>query len=295
MNIFKKITTSTLFQSIIIFTIFVAGAQVGLETMRDFAEKNQDLLSLVDMIILIIFVIEAALKILAEGKQPWKYFKDPWNIFDFTIITFCIFAQVLLIHAEFIMVLRLVRILRLFRIITILPDLQLIVGTLLRSIPSMFYLALLLLLLFYVYGAIAVFIFGDNDPIHFKNLPTSMLSMFRVATLEDWTDIMYINMYGSANYGYSGNEHLTANSVGRPIFAAFFFVSFVAVGTMIVLNLVIGVIINSMEETKKERIHELQKKAKEENGITVKDHLLTEMEELSLRIFEIKKEIERMD
>ena len=100
----------------------------------------------------------------------------------------------------------------------------------------------------------AVFLFAENDPIHFRNLQTSILSLFRVVTLEDWTDVMYINMYGSENYGYSSNDlaKWTPISSSSPLGAAIFFVSFVLIGIMIVLNLVIGVIMNSMDESNAE-------------------------------------------
>lgn len=100
----------------------------------------------------------------------------------------------------------------------------------------------------------AVFLFAENDPIHFRNLQTSILSLFRVVTLEDWTDVMYINMYGSENYGYSSNDlaKWSPISSASPLGGALFFVSFVLIGTMIVLNLVIGVIMNSMDESNAE-------------------------------------------
>jgi voltage-gated sodium channel len=118
----------------------------------------------------------------------------------------------------------------------------------------MFYVSILLFLLFYIYGTMAVFLFAENDPIHFRNLQTSILSLFRVVTLEDWTDVMYINMYGSENYGYSSNDlaKWTPISSSSPLGGALFFVSFVLIGTMIVLNLVIGVIMNSMDESNAE-------------------------------------------
>ena len=106
----------------------------------------------------------------------------------------------------------------------------------------MFYVCLLLTLLFYIYGTMAVFLYSENDPVHFKDLQTSMLSLFRVATLEDWTDIMYINMYGSDNYGYEIN---VARILTIPPRSSDFFSSFVFIGTMVVPNLVIGVIMNS--------------------------------------------------
>ena len=91
---------------------------------------------------------------------------------------------------------------------------------------------------------------GENDPVHFRNLQTSMLSLFRVVTLEDWTDIMYINMYGCENYGYDSIMSRCTASTGNKWGAAIFFVSFVLIGTMIFLNLFIGVIMTGMDEAR---------------------------------------------
>lgn len=151
-------------------------------------------------------------------------------------------------------VLRLFRLLRVFRLISVIPKLQLLVTALLRSLPSMFYVCLLLFLLFYVYAVIGVMLFSGNDPIHFGNLWSSFLSLFRIVTLEDWTDVMYLQMYGSDVYqGY--NQALTGlefTPKAMPLIGALYFVSFVTIGTMIMLNLVIGVIINGMDEAQKE-------------------------------------------
>ncbi|MEO0404757.1 MAG: ion transporter, partial [Bacteroidota bacterium] len=149
-------------------------------------------------------------------------------------------------------ILRLLRLLRVLKLIKALPKLQLLVNSLLKSIPSLGYVSLLLLLLFYIYAVAGVFFFGENDPIHFENLQMSMLSLFRVVTLEDWTDVMYINMFGCENYGYDGNEALCTNSSGNPMLSVAFFVTFVLIGTMIMLNLFIGVIMAAMEESKEE-------------------------------------------
>jgi len=201
-----------------------------------------------------IFVIEAVIKILAEGNRPQNYFKNPWNVFDFIIVVACLLGPVIHLGADFLPVLRLARILRVLRLVSAIPKLQLLVSCLLRSLPSMFYVSILLFLLFYIYGTMAVFLFAENDPIHFRNLQTSILSLFRVVTLEDWTDVMYINMYGSENYGYSSNDlaKWSPISSASPLGGALFFVSFVLIGTMIVLNLVIGVIMNSMDESNAE-------------------------------------------
>jgi voltage-gated sodium channel len=250
----KSIVNSKIFQRLILVTILLAGVVVGVQTYKAFAREHAIVLNTLDSFILGIFVIEAVIKILAEGNRPQNYFRNPWNIFDFIIVVACLLGPVINLGADFLPVLRLARILRVLRLVSAIPKLQLLVSCLLRSLPSMFYVSILLFLLFYIYGTMAVFLFAENDPIHFRNLQTSILSLFRVVTLEDWTDVMYINMYGSENYGYSSNDlaKWTPISSSSPLGGALFFVSFVLIGTMIVLNLVIGVIMNSMDESNAE-------------------------------------------
>lgn len=250
----KSIVNSTFFQRLILVTILLAGVVVGVQTFKAFAREHAFVLTMLDSFILGIFVIEAVIKILAEGNRPQNYFKNPWNVFDFSIVVACLLGPVIHLGADFLPVLRLARILRVLRLVSAIPKLQLLVSCLLRSLPSMFYVSILLFLLFYIYGTMAVFLFAENDPIHFRNLQTSILSLFRVVTLEDWTDVMYINMYGSENYGYSSSDlaKWTPISSATPLGGALFFVSFVLIGTMIVLNLVIGVIMNSMDESNAE-------------------------------------------
>jgi len=250
----KSIVNSKFFQRLILVTILLAGVVVGVQTFKAFAGEHAIVLNTLDSFILGIFVIEAVIKILAEGNRPQNYFKNPWNVFDFIIVVACLLGPVIHLGADFLPVLRLARILRVLRLVSAIPKLQLLVSCLLRSLPSMFYVSILLFLLFYIYGTMAVFLFAENDPIHFRNLQTSILSLFRVVTLEDWTDVMYINMYGSENYGYSSNDlaKWSPISSASPLGGALFFVSFVLIGTMIVLNLVIGVIMNSMDESNAE-------------------------------------------
>ena len=250
----KSIVNSKIFQRLILVTILLAGVVVGVQTYKAFAREHAIVLNTLDSFILGIFVIEAVIKILAEGNRHQNYFRNPWNIFDFIIVVACLLGPVIHLGADFLPVLRLARILRVLRLVSAIPKLQLLVSCLLRSLPSMFYVSILLFLLFYIYGTMAVFLFAENDPIHFRNLQTSILSLFRVVTLEDWTDVMYINMYGSENYGYSSNDlaKWTPISSSSPLGGAIFFVSFVLIGTMIVLNLVIGVIMNSMDESNAE-------------------------------------------
>ena len=294
---FSKISENPLFKRFIIFTILLAAVVVGIQTYIEFAQKYSSLLSILDGFILLVFIIEAGIKILAEGKKPQNYFKNPWNVFDFLIVIACLLEPIFDLGGEFLPVLRLARILRVLRLVTAIPKLQLLVTCLLKSLPSMFYVSILLFLLFYVYGTLAVFFYGENDPIHFRNLQSSILTLFRVVTLEDWTDVMYINMYGSDNYGYSAKDFSkwTPTPSASPLGAATFFVSFVLIGTMIVLNLVIGVIMNSMDESNREMAIKQELDRRKENPEAIRDglhDLHLKFEDLSNEMSVIKKMIE---
>ncbi|WP_196885771.1 ion transporter [Aureivirga sp. CE67] len=266
----KKVSESKWFGNLVTIAILVAGVLVGMATYSEFSTKHSVILEIFNQIILYIFIAEIAVKMLAEGKKPWRYFKDPWNVFDFIIVA----AAFLPFGGSSVAILRLLRLLRVLKLVKALPKLQILVGALLKSIPSMGYVSILLFLLFYIYAVAGVFFFKDNDPVHFGDLQMSMLSMFRVVTLEDWTDIMYINMYGCANYGYGGNEALCTNSQGNPILSVLFFVSFVLLGTMIMLNLFIGVIMTGMDEAKND---ELEKEKLENAG--TRDSKMIELEQ----------------
>ncbi len=248
-EIFRKVANASWFTQFVTAVILIAGVLVGIETYPSVVEKHGTLLHLADRIILIIFTLEVVVKMGAEGSRPWRYFRDPWNVFDFMIVV----AAYMPVDAQFITVLRLARVLRVLKLVRALPKLQILVSALLKSIPSMGYVSLLLLLLFYLFAVTGTFLFSANDPVHFENLQLSMLSLFRVVTLEDWTDVMYIQMYGCDSYGYGGMEHLCTSPKSYPVFAAAFFVAFVLIGTMIVLNLFVGVIMTGMEEAQREQ------------------------------------------
>ena len=293
----KSLSVNPFFQRFIIATILLAGVVIGAQTYKEFALQNDDLLLILDRFILTIFVLEALIKIIGKGNQPWRYFQNPWNVFDFIIVAACLLEPLIQVGGAFLPVLRLARILRVLRLVTAIPKLQLLVTCLLKSLPSMFYVSILLFLLFYIYGTMAVFFYGENDPIHFRNLQTSILSLFRVVTLEDWTDVMYINMYGSNQYGYSALEldKWKPSSTASPVGAAIFFVSFVLIGTMIVLNLVIGVIMNSMEESNAEMAIKQELLKRQSNPEPLRDgihDLQSELEKISKEMNVIKKMLE---
>ncbi len=248
------VVSSRRFQGAVLGSIVLGGIIVGLETIPAVHDTVGPLLHAIDMAIIAIFVIEAALKITAAGAKPMRYFGDPWNLFDFAITIVC----VLPLDGQFAQVLRLARVARSLRLIKALPRLQLIVGALLRSLPSFGWITLLLFILLYVYSVMGVALFGQNDPERFGTLWSSMLTMFGILTLEGWVDIMRDQMGGIPPT--DGGEALHRSPIAAPIF----FVSFILSGTMVFLNLLVGVIVNSLSEGAAEAADEAAEEAAKE-------------------------------
>jgi voltage-gated sodium channel len=226
-NRIKTFVESKSFHHAIVAVIVLAGVVAGLETSPAIMTQHGGLLLAFDKFILGIFVIEALLKMAAHGRQPWRYFADGWNVFDFIIVVICLLP----VGGPFAAVLRLARALRLLRLVSALPKLQLLVGALLKSLSAMGYVSLLLALLFYIYAVAGVHLFGAHDPKDFGSLPAAFLSLFRLVTLDNWSDLF--------------NAQLP-NVPGHKV--AIYFVTFIVLGTMIILNLFIGIIMNSMSE-----------------------------------------------
>lgn len=276
----RALVATAMFQRVVLGAILVGAATVGLETYPDLMARHGSLILAVDWIVIGFFCVEAFLKMAQHGRRWWRYFADPWNVFDFAILAVCLLP----LHGHYAAVLRLARVLRAMRLVSALPRLQLLVSALLKSLPSMTYVGLLLVLLFYVYAVLGVALFRDNDPVHFGNLKLALLSLFRVVTLEDWTDIMYIQMYGSDVFAIDNPAAVPIDPTPRPILGAVFFVSFVLLGTMIMLNLFIGVIINSMHEAQEEAEREARRRR-------TPPEIGDELAELTLRLDALGREL----
>jgi len=223
----KQIVASKVFHHFIVGVILLAGVVAGLETSPAMMEHHGAILLGLDKFILTVFVLEALLKMAAHGRQPWRYFADGWNVFDFLIVVLCVVP----VGGPFAAILRLTRALRLLRLISALPKLQLLVGALLKSLSAMGYVSLLLGLLFYIYAVAGIHLFGAHDPKNFGSLPAAFLSLFRLVTLDNWADLF---------------NHQLPHVPGMKV--ALYFVTFILFGTMIIMNLFIGIIMNSMSE-----------------------------------------------
>ena len=230
-----RFVNAPFFEYLVIALILLNGVILGLETSPNIVRQYGLLLDIGNHAILGMFILEAILKMIALAPQVSRYFKDGWNLFDFSVIVFSLAPST----GEFAMIARLARLLRVVRLVSTIQELRLIVSTLVRSIPSMGHVMILMSLIFYIYAITGYQLFHAHDPEHWRTLGIALLSLFRIVTLEDWTDIMYTAM-----------EY-------HPM-AWLYFVSFVVVGTFVVVNLFIAVVLNNLDEAKAERLHELQ-------------------------------------
>jgi voltage-gated sodium channel len=251
----RHITQSAAFGRFIISLIILSGILVGLETYPQFGEGTLwgETVQFFQHIILAVFFVEILMKIIACGNNPLAFFLEPWNVFDCVILLICVLP--LDMHSA--AVVRMARILRALRMITVLPRLRLLVSALLKSIPSLGYIGVLLGLHFYIYSVIGTVSFGSNDPVRFGSLHSTAFTLFQVLTLEGWNDVRDTQVLGSdVAYDDSWKELPIATerrvSEPQPYISQLYFITFILLGTMIMLNLFTGVIITSMEEAQEE-------------------------------------------
>jgi voltage-gated sodium channel len=288
----RRIADSRLFQRVMLWIIVFAALLAGLETYPRILASHGEFLRALDNLVIALFTVEIIIRLAAYGRQPWRFFLDGWNVFDFLIVVLCLLP----IGAEQAAAARLVRLLRVFRLFSGVPRLRLIVSAMVQAIPSIGYVALLLFLLFYVYGILGTTLFRTNDPVHFGDLHTTMLSLLRTVTLEDWTDLMYIQIYGSDVYGYERAAlKLTAEQRelwtprAMPVVGALYFVTFVLIGTMIVLNLFVGVVLSSLNDAQAAQARETILRRQSETDLDGQLELLeTRLDELHRHVRQLR-------
>lgn len=248
-----KVTTSLGFARFIVALIVLSGIFAGAETYPACGEGTfwGGVIQVAQNIVLLVFCVEIVMKIIACGDKPWTFFLQPWNLFDCAILLVCLLP----LNMQSASVVRMARILRALRMITVLPRLRLLVNALLKSIPSLGYIGVLLGLHFYIYSVVGTVTFGANDPIRFGSLHATASTLFQVLTLEGWNDVRDTQVLGSdVAYDDAWKDISKESRVShaRPFISTVYFMSFILLGTMIMLNLFTGVIIASMEEAQEE-------------------------------------------
>jgi voltage-gated sodium channel len=225
--------------------IFVNAIPLGLETYDSVARSIGDELHTANDVILGLFVVELLIRFGASGFDPRRFFRSGWNVFDFVVIA-ASFAPGLRENAT---LLRLVRLARIVRAVRLLPDLRILTVAVARSIPGVASLAVISLLLVYVYGMVGWVIFHNHDPANFANIGQSMVTMFVLLTLENLP-----------TYIAKGQE--------LSDWTLLFYVSYVLVASFLIFNLFIGIVINSMEEARAIELHRAERELLEEDRAT---------------------------
>jgi len=275
----KVIADSNWFNAFILIVIVLTSALVGLETIPEVKDQYDDILRFIDKLVLGIFILEMLIKIGANGKRPWRYFYDRWNVFDFVIVMICLLP----LNQAYVVVIRLARVFRALRLVRWVPRLQLLVGALLKSLPSIGYVVLLLGLIYYMYAVMGTHLFRENDPKRFGSLDRTVLTLFEVSTLEAWVEIMDTQILGSDKMyseedkmQYDNERNLLKRvSNPQPGIAPLYFGSFIMIGTYVVLNLCVGVILNGMQEAheEEEMLRSQEKRLVLGHRVTIGDEL----------------------
>jgi voltage-gated sodium channel len=224
----RQIAESPKFQGFILGAIGLATVLVGLATFDELASEYHDVFVWLDRVLLGIFTVEIAIRIIAYGARPLSFFRDPWNVFDF--LTVAIF-YLPFVGSE-VVILRLARVLRALRLIRAVPGLRLLVVALVHSLPSIGYIGLLLLVQIYLFAIVGSFLFGSSDPARFANVAVAMQTLAQVVTFDDWGRIM--------------------NEQENQLVSTAYFVVFILIGTMLILNLFIGVVLEGFARAREQ-------------------------------------------
>ncbi|MDR2033496.1 MAG: ion transporter [Helicobacteraceae bacterium] len=246
-------------RNFVMAVIIINAVVLGLDTYPYLRERYGDLLTIVDHICVGVFVIEIAMKFVVVRL---RFFLSGWNLFDFFVV-----AISLVPGANTISVLRAFRIFRVIRLIGRIEKLKIIVEALLSSLPSIGWIGLLLTIVFYTFSVLCVTIFGETFDEWFGSIGAAMYTLFQILTLESWS--MGIVRPLMAEYPY----------------AYLIFIPFILIASFIMVNALVGIVINSLNELAAAKAKE---KEQEELG---KSDLAEELNLLKNQILKIEKMI----
>ena len=222
-QIVKKIVDNGLFKNFIIALIVVNGITMGMETSKSLSYEYGEFFRLFNIAVISIFTIEVILRIYVYRAL---FFKDPWSIFDFTIVTVSLIPA----GGGF----EVLRVLRILRLVSVVPQMRKIVTALISVIPGILSIAGFLSLFFYIFAIMSVKLFGENFPQWFGTLGGSFYTLFQIMTLESWS-----------------------MGIVRPVMevtplAWIFFVPFIFLSTFIIVNLIIAIVVDAMNHMKED-------------------------------------------
>ena len=241
---FENLRSNRIFELFVVMVIIFSALMVGAKTYN-MPEAALIAIQWLDTLITVIFLFEITVRFIGEEVKK-NFFKSGWNIFDSLVV---IVSLIPIEGSEMALVGRLIRIFRVLRMISIIPELRLLLNSLIKAMPQLGYVILLMFIIFYIYAAIGSTIFASINTVLWGDISIAMLTLFRVMTFEDWTDVMYETM-----------EVYPLSWI--------YFLSFIFLTTFAFLNMVIGIIVSVMEE---EHTKEREEREALEGKITIED------------------------
>ena len=253
---------SAKFRNFITALIIFNGITLGLMTSKSVMSEYGPVLVFLDWLVIAIFTVEIILRIYVHRVS---FFKDPWSLFDFFVV-----AISLVPATDEFSILRVLRVLRLFRLLTVVPQMRKIIAALVSVIPGIGSVAMILLLMFYVFAIMATSLYGEAFPQWFGTLGASMYTLFQVMTLESWS-----------------------MGIARPVMEQFpnawvFFIIFVLLSTFVMVNLLIGIIVDAIFAIKDEGSEDKKEESRS-------DKKIEDIESLRREIGELKELILKLD
>ena len=227
----KEIVESKLFNNFILVVIIINSLSIGIETY-DIDAQAHSALAMFDKVCLGIYILEIAMKLIT---YKGKFFKEGWNIFDFTIVALCLIPTNLFpFPPAVVRMIRIFRVFRMLRLISSLRPLRVIVMAIGKSVPGVAWTAFLLFIIFYIFAVIGTMLFKADFPEWFGTIGASFYTLFQVMTLESWS-----------------------MGIARPVIeviplAWLYFVPFVMLSAFIVVNVVVGIIVGTIDEANSE-------------------------------------------
>ncbi|MFN5946843.1 MAG: ion transporter [Phycisphaerae bacterium] len=226
MQAIVRLAESKWFGGIVLAVIVLNGVLVGWQTY----DMENTFIKHALNVCLGIFVIELVVKLLAamHTRTLGAFFKDGWNIFDVVVVVGSFLPAA---DPTMTALVRVIRVLRVFRLVRSVPELRLIVTVLVKSVVSMKYITLLAGIILFIYGVIGVKLFGQYMPKEYGSLHESFFTLFRVLTGDNWSDL---------RYAAEGQSWQWKNT--------FYHVSWIIVSTFLLINLIVGAVLNNYQE-----------------------------------------------
>jgi len=255
---FERLRSNKLFELVVVTIIVLSALLIGAKTY-ELPEWSMTLLIVFDWAITVFFLVEITIRFIGEPHKR-RFFHNGWNVFDTLIV---VVSLIPIQDSELALIGRLVRIFRVLRMVSIIPELRTLLNSLLAALPQLGYVMLMMFIIFYIYAAVGSTFFASINERLWGDIAISMLTLFRVMTFEDWTDIMY-----------------ETNAV-YPLSWAFY-LSFIFLSAFAFLNMIIGIVVNVLEDEHK---RQLQVAAAEAGEPTLKE-LQQEIRELAALVRE---------